>query len=129
MAREEPKWIAEFALNDGEENATFHLMIMWGGSNKGKIESAFNAYAEAHNALYPHLRMNLLKLYKMESVEQVERLKEKLRAEHPNQSFADEMFPDNPNQMLFRPLDASHEAITSGRAEEALIRMMCDGMF
>lgn len=104
----------------------YGLMILQ-SATKRTAESGFRNIAEAHVAQHPHCLMKLEKMVLMESPEQVQKEKDELKAKHPRQLFADEYCPENPNAFLFRPLSGSNQEIQDGRAEEEIIRQMCDG--
>lgn len=113
----------EFTLN-GESH---HLMVLQGAANKRETEAAIQRMIEAHAVQHPHLKMVPVRLERLESPEQVDRRVLQLKAAYPMQQFANELYPNNPNALLFQPLQAEHADLVSGRAEEALIRILCGG--
>lgn len=116
-------WLCEFTIN-GESH---HIMILQGAANKDKTELSLQQMMDAHAMQHPHLKMAIVSLEKMQDAEQVDRRVIELKAKYPKQRFANEIYPNNPNALLFQPLNTSEALLSSGRAEEALIRYLCGG--
>lgn len=114
-------WLVHYTKGEGDVHG---LLVLQGGKRRKHAETAFQNLAEAHGNLFPHLKMKAISFEKMESAEQVDRAKADLKVKFPNQMFADEAFPDNPNASLFQPVDGLD---AGGRAEEEIIRQLCDG--
>lgn len=115
-------WVAAFSVG----NESHHLMVLQGEKSRGRMETAIQKFIDTRNALYPNLGMKIEKLELMESPGQVDKMRDEIRAKFPRQLSAVDLFPGNPNALLFQVHDYIDPA---GYAEEALIRRMVDGIF